>query len=87
MTNHAITLKVLLFAGLSERIGTHELSIEFDDAPNAAELLKRIADDFPDSADLVRVSRLAVNDSFVSESFVVNTSCRDIAVIPPVSGG
>lgn len=82
-----IELTVSLFAGVSERARCSEISLRFDAAPRTEQLMDRLALELPDAADLVRVSRLAVDDAFVDSDFILDGEYRDVALIPPVSGG
>lgn len=85
--NHAIELTVSLFAGVSERAQRGDISLRFDASPRTDELIERLALELPNAADLVRVSRLAVDEEFVDGDFILDGTHRDISLIPPVSGG
>ncbi len=91
--NHAKNYTVRIFAGIREAIGTEKVVIDIEPGTRASEIKADLARRYPQAAELIRVSRVAVSESFVDDeetigledSFRSNT--LEIAVIPPVSGG
>ena len=86
--NHSATIQidVRLFAGAAELAGCRSASIRVDrgtalDAAQAA-----LAEELPMLEPLIAVSRWAVGNDFVSESYVFREPA-ELAMIPPVSGG
>jgi molybdopterin converting factor small subunit len=54
----------------------------------ALECREKLAQSYPIAADLIRTSRLAVSNAFVSdEAPLIADSSIELALIPPVSGG
>jgi len=78
---------VLLFAGVREKAGQDRIEIPQLAGTTAADVLTHIATSLPQAAPLVRISRLAVDDAFVAADYRFDGSEREIALIPPVSGG
>ncbi len=78
-----MSVSVRLYAGVKERAGKSELSVEGD---TIAAVREAVAAACPTIAEQLAFCRFAVNDEFVGEE----TSVPDLAVIdiiPPVSGG
>ncbi|MEI8211598.1 MAG: MoaD/ThiS family protein [Planctomycetota bacterium] len=85
-----INLEIKLFAGLRERIGSPTLHVHCNPRTSAGDLKDLIAAICPDSKDLVRSSRVAVDRTFVDDARCLELSADqpvEIALIPPVSGG
>lgn len=82
-------IKIALFAGLADRIGTSSLNFDF---PNAEQkvtpsLLKEaLAEAYPSAANLISASFVAVNQEYAAGDAVI-TEQDEVALIPPVSGG
>jgi molybdopterin converting factor small subunit len=87
--NHAVRI----FAGIREAIGTDKVIIEIEPGTRAGELKAALARRYPQAAELIRVSRLAVSESFVDDEETLelagnsHSNTLEIALIPPVSGG
>lgn len=81
-----MTVRLLLFAGLQQAVGSP--SIELDLAPNAtyADLKEQLAAQHPAAAPLIRASRVAAEGEFAADTDPV-ASDTELALIPPVSGG
>lgn len=83
--SHIWTLR--LFAGLAERLGASELTLETSEpALTAADLKKLLAARHPEHASLLNASYIACNQSYASDETVVRAE-DELAVLPPVSGG
>jgi len=91
--NHAKSHAVRIFAGIREAIGTDQVMIEIEPETCAGEIKAALARRYPQAAELIRISRLAVSESFVGDEESIDLSGNsrsntpEIALIPPVSGG
>ena len=91
--SHAESYAVRIFAGIREAIGTDKVIIEIEPGTRAGELKAALARRYPQAAELIRVSRLAVSESFVDDEETIGlagnsrSNTLEIALIPPVSGG
>ncbi len=81
-----ITYSVRLFASLRERTGLELWQHKAPHALTAAALLSAFFDEFPQTAALRQVTRLAVNQSFWRGEGILGSE-DELALIPPVSGG
>lgn len=79
-------LRVLLFAGLRERLRRDSLDLELPAGASVRDLLAALARAAPDLSVSLGVCRVAVNHEFVAEGHVIAAG-DEVAVIPPVSGG
>lgn len=82
---HAV--RILLFAGVRDAAGRDHVDLSLSVESTAADVVNNLADEIPEAADLVRVSRLAVDGQYVSDDFVLHFPVSEVALIPPVSGG
>lgn len=91
--NQATSHAVRIFAGIREAIGTDQVTIEIEPETRAGEIKAVLARRYPQAAELIQVSRLAVSESFVGDEETIGLSGNsrsntpEIALIPPVSGG
>lgn len=76
-------MKVLLFAHLSEQLGTSELDLELGSI-TVAEFLVEMKHRFPPL--LLDHVMIAVNEQFVDEQYIIDPK-DTVAILPPVSGG
>ena len=81
-----MTVRVLLFAGLRERLHSDSAAIELPDGATVRDLLTALAEQHPTLRELLPPCRVAVNQEFVHADHPVRAS-DELAVIPPVSGG
>jgi molybdopterin converting factor subunit 1 len=81
-----VTVTVLYFAGLSERLGLSHDTIELPCATTAEEVLTTLSRLRPAARELFTRSRLAVDLDFVQGPLCLSER-SEVAVIPPVSGG
>ena len=81
-----ITVKVLCFAQLRDRIGDSEMSVPLPNGASSRDLLRMLKDRHPLVEPLLAVSRLAVNCEYVSGDVELQNG-DEVVVIPPVSGG
>ncbi|MFN7730986.1 MAG: MoaD/ThiS family protein [Pirellula sp.] len=85
-------LHVRLFAALREGCGCDQISIDWSGPGTAAQVKQAVIALHPELADLILVSRVAVNHTFVADACAIELgpptqSPLEIALIPPVSGG
>jgi molybdopterin converting factor small subunit len=91
--NHAKNYAVRIFAGIREAIGTEKVVIDIEPGTRAGEIKADLARLYPQAAELIRISRLAVRESFVDDEETIGledssrSNTLEIALIPPVSGG
>lgn len=78
--------RVLLFAGLREAARSEFLEVSLPDDATVQDLLDRLAGDHPSLAGMLTQCRVAVDEEFVDADHAL-AGAREIAVIPPVSGG
>ena len=81
-----MTVRVLLFAQLRDRIGADELAASLPSGATGAELLAWLSQRSPKVEGLLGVSRLAVNCEYAALDHVLHDG-DEVVVIPPVSGG
>jgi molybdopterin converting factor small subunit len=88
-------VRVKLFAVARQRVGRSEIEVELPAsatekllaaAPTIAQLRLALAEQFPELADTVARSRLAVNNEYAADSHAIPGGA-EVALIPPVSGG
>lgn len=81
-----MTVRVLLFAGLRERLRSDSASLQLPAQATVRDLLAALAEQHPGLRELLAPCRVAVNQEFVGLDHPVAAS-DEVAVIPPVSGG
>ncbi len=80
-------IKLLLFAGCREAVGTKELEIELPEAASTVEkALEEILDRFPQLRGIAKSVAIARNAEYVAGDTPVADG-DELAIIPPVSGG
>ena len=77
---------VKLFAILREKAGTSGLTLELPEAATVADLLKEMAQQFPNLLEGASHTMVAVNTEYVQKSHLLHDG-DEVALIPPVSGG
>ena len=75
-----------LFAVFRDTAGQGHVTLEFDHPPTIASLRSRLQAMWPDLAELLSKSRIAVNNQFRDDHHVIESG-DETALIPPVSGG
>jgi molybdopterin converting factor subunit 1 len=87
MGDIGMVFKVMLFAGLAERFGTRELSVEIIAEKITVHALKEhLIALYPDLTTYIRPCIVASNQSYAEPDQLLQES-DEIALIPPVSGG
>lgn len=82
----AVTVRLLSFAQLRDRLGESERSLTLPAASTGQDLLRLLRERYPSAAPLLDVSRLAVNWEYAPAERVLRDG-DEVAIIPPVSGG
>lgn len=80
------TIDVLLFAGLREIARSETVSVEIGSDATAGDLLGLLAQQHPALAPRLPPCRVAIDQAFVTADHPL-AGAREVAVIPPVSGG
>lgn len=78
--------KILLFAGLAERIGEREITLELTSDVTVRELLRLVAQSYPQVAALLDSCFVSVNQEYATPDQPIKPG-DEIALLPPVSGG
>jgi len=81
-----MTVRILLFAGLRERLRSDSVELELPEGVTVAQLLAALGERHPALRDLLPPCRVAVEQEFVGPEHPVRAG-DEVAVIPPVSGG
>jgi len=81
-----MTVRILLFAGLRERLRSDWVELELPEDATVAQLLAALGERHPTLRELLPPCRVAVEQEFVSPEHPVRAG-DEVAVIPPVSGG
>lgn len=79
-------LRVLVFAGLRERLRRDSVDLELPPGARARDVLAALAAAEPDLSASLTVCRVAINYEFVAADHPVAEG-DEVAIIPPVSGG
>lgn len=80
------TFRILLFAGLRDALGAESISLDATGIATVNDLVTKLSVQNPGLESWVKISRVAVNQSFVHSDQPIDPAC-EIALIPPVSGG
>ena len=81
-----MNVRILLFAGLRERLRSDWVELELPEGVTVAALLVALGEAHPTLRELLPPCRVAVEQEFVAAGHRVRAS-DEVAVIPPVSGG
>lgn len=81
-----ITVRVLLFSLLKEKIGRSEIDMNLDSGMTGNQFLDLFSTRYPVIDSIRPTIRLAVNESYVNGNHVLLHG-DEIALITPVSGG
>jgi len=79
-------IDVQLFATLRERAGAKSVAVEIPEGATVAQLVERIATDYPTLAPSLRTTIVAVNQEFAFPPTPLKAG-DEVALFPPVSGG
>lgn len=81
-----MNIRVLLFAGLRERLHREEISLEVPAGTKVVQVLSSIFGDPAESAKISRSLLFAVNQNYVRSDATLNDG-DELALIPPIAGG
>lgn len=81
-----MTVRILLFASLAERLGVRELSLELAGGATVADALDALDAKFESLSAMRDRIALAVNHAYVQGDHVLAAG-DELALIPPISGG
>ena len=81
-----MSLNILLFAAARDDIGSDYVEIDVPDDATAGDVLNKLSELSPFMAELVPYCRLAIDERYAVASASIQ-GAREIALIPPVSGG
>ena len=79
-------IKIEAFAILKDLFGQEFLEYELPEGATAGKLLDSLSKTFPNSEQILNVTRVAHQDEYLSQSEVLMEG-ESYALIPPVSGG
>ncbi len=79
-------VQIHLFAAAAQAVAARQVTLEVQEGATLAEVAHELSRLYPQLAQLVTISRWAVDQEFVPLSTAVDSQ-REIALIPPVSGG
>ena len=79
-------VKVLLFAGVRQRLGQSEVEVELSAPATVAQLRAAIVKAHPEVGEIVSACRVAIDQEFAREGDPIGAG-SELALIPPVSGG
>ena len=81
-----MTLKVLLFSILKEKIGQDFIELNVTSPLTGEQLLDKLSSEYDSIRSFRSVIRIAVNESYVDELIELENG-DEVALITPVSGG
>jgi len=84
--NGWMTVTVLLFASVAERVGARKLELPLEPGDSVATVRDRLVERFPQLRECVPTLLYALDEAYAKESSPV-TDGATLALIPPVSGG
>jgi molybdopterin synthase sulfur carrier subunit len=79
-------VKIKLFGGPREALGTRELDWEIDAGMTAGQLLTDLVEGYPVLGNYTAVIRIAVNRRYADPGMELREG-DEVACVPPVSGG
>jgi len=81
-----MTVKVLFFAKLREKMGIKEVDIELNQSVTLAQFEALLTAQYPQFADLPQPVLVSVNQEFAANEQMVSAG-DEVAFFPPVTGG
>ena len=79
-------IKIEAFAILKDLFGQELLEYQLPDGASAGKMLEILSTTFPDSKQILNVTRVAYRDEYLNQDEVLIEG-ESYALIPPVSGG
>ena len=83
---NSISVCVLLFSVLKERLGASRLDVKLERGDDTSDLIHNLIETYPDVRAYASVVRIAVNEEYV-DGIVDLRDGDEVALITPVSGG
>ena len=80
------THRVRIFAAARETLGVNELAVPLRPAATVADLRQALCERYPEIARIVGHSAISLDDQYAADAAPIDVD-RQIALIPPVSGG
>ena len=80
-------LGVRLFAHARELAGGESVSVFVTEPVTIGELRQALLISLPAAAELLRRSMFAIDNDYIADDAIVPEGAREVACIPPVSGG
>jgi molybdopterin synthase catalytic subunit len=81
-----MTVNVVVFAGLRERLGTGRIEFSLTTDATVATLKQEILQQYPQLQDLLPHCAVSVDHQYAGDEAVLADGC-EVGLIPPVSGG
>ena len=81
-----VTIEVLLFASAADLAGRRSLAVEVPPTATVSDVSQAVASACPQMSSLLSASRWALDRQFVPLTAIVEPG-KELALIPPVSGG
>lgn len=81
-----MTIRVLMFASLAQRMGAREVSLQLDEGATVADVFKALTSRTPSLSQVETTIAAAVNMEYVPRTRPLHDG-DELALIPPVSGG
>lgn len=79
-------IEVLMFAAAKETTGADRVTVETTGPMTSLSLMEQLGQIYPSLNPLLPSCRLAVDDQYVGDQFMID-GVSEVALIPPVSGG
>lgn len=79
-------IKIMLFAGLKEKLNREMIHYDQDVPITVGQLRVWLVKEYPELADDLKRVMIAVNESFAQDDGLIGPEDQ-VALIPPVSGG
>lgn len=79
-------VEIKIFAAVRDVAGRDSVSLELSDSATVADVREALCATFPQAAGLLKSAAFAVDQMYATDATPV-ASDREIACIPPVSGG
>ena len=81
-----ITIRVLFFATLKDRIGVKETIVSVPEGSRVSDLKRRLSEEFTEAALVLATCLVSINHEYTGDDQILNTN-SEVAFFPPVSGG
>ncbi|GBG96334.1 MoaD/ThiS family protein [Lactococcus termiticola] len=78
--------EIILFGELGEFLG-NRIQIELPESFDKQDILELLTKGYPNQAQDIAKCNVAVNQTYIYDEQIKREDAREIAIIPPVSGG